>query len=192
MKILNFAMLICMSALLMTSCKKEVEGCTDPKADNYDSEATVSVDNCTYQKRFAGDYSCDFNCPGNFAGLFQTADMTISELAVKTEVNIVIQATIGPILVKGTIISSDSLRVDQTLDNLEVVPEIFQPGAGTTPIKASGTVKSTIGISADNKIISGVLDLTMTNKEPVTIGGFPLPAGFLVLTDKCDFTGTKK
>lgn len=192
MKILNFALLLCISVFLLSSCKKEVEGCTDPKADNYDSEANVSVDNCTYQKRFAGEYTGAFECQGNFAGLFQSADLTISELAVKTEVNIVIQATIGPILVKGTIISSDSLKVDETLDNLEVVPEIFQPGAGTTPIKAIGTVKTTMGISADNKVISGVLDLTMTNKEPVTISGIPFPAGVLKLSDKCAFTGTKK
>lgn len=192
MKIQNVALLFMLVTILFTSCKKDVEGCTDPKADNYNADANVSSDDCTYQKRFAGTYDCTFGCKGTLSGVFQTAEMTISELAVKSEVNLIIQSTIGPIPVKGTIIPTDSVKVDQTLDNLEVVPEIFFPGTGTTPIKVTGTVKTTLGVSDDNKKVSGIIFLTLANKEPVIVSGIPFPAGTLQLSDSCDFTGNKR
>ncbi|MBK6364280.1 MAG: hypothetical protein IPF52_12610 [Saprospiraceae bacterium] len=193
MNINRFFILIFFASLIFSSCKKEVEGCTDTLADNYDAEASVSKpEDCTYQKRFTGDYTCTFGCKGSLAGVFQSADMNVSELAVKSEVNMIIQSTIGPIPVKGTIISKDSVKIDAVLDNLEVVPEIFFPGTGSTPIKATAVIKSTLAISSDNKVLSGPIKMSMSNKEPVVISGIPIPAGTLKLDDTCDFTGTKK
>ncbi|MFZ1704141.1 MAG: hypothetical protein WAT79_07330 [Saprospiraceae bacterium] len=192
LRLSKFALMFGMIIFLFASCKKDVEGCTDVQADNYNADANVSTSTCTYQKRFTGDYDCTFGCAGTLAGVFQTAEMNVSELAVKSEVNLIIQSTIGPIPVKGTVISKDSIKIDAVLDNLEVVPEIFFPGTGTTPIKVSGTVKSTLGISSDNKKIAGILELTLANKEPVTVSGIPFPAGTLKLTDSCDFEGTKR
>ncbi|MBK6784936.1 MAG: hypothetical protein IPG79_15145 [Saprospiraceae bacterium] len=59
------------ASFIFSSCKKEVEGCTDTLADNYDAEASVSKpEDCTYQKRFTGDYTCTFGCKGSLAGVF--------------------------------------------------------------------------------------------------------------------------
>ncbi|MBK8620383.1 MAG: hypothetical protein IPN79_01145 [Saprospiraceae bacterium] len=184
-----FVFLIILTA---TSCKKEVEGCTDTAADNYNADASVSTNTCTYQKRFTGEYSCVFNCSGTLASVFQTADMTVSDLAVKSEVNLIIQSTIGPIPVKGTIFTKDSISIDAILESIEVVPEIFYPGSGTTPILARGTIKSKLGISSDNKTLSGKLNLSMENKDAVVISGIPIPAGTLKLDDQCAFVATKK
>ncbi len=50
MKKLNSLLFLALTAILIsfTSCKKE-EGCTDPNATSYDSEAEVDDGSCTYQ-----------------------------------------------------------------------------------------------------------------------------------------------
>lgn len=41
-----FCFAICL--ITITSCKPDVEGCTDPKGDNYNPQATVEDSSCTY------------------------------------------------------------------------------------------------------------------------------------------------
>ena len=48
MKTINFFSLVLTSALLLSSCSKETEGCTDPIASNYDSEASIDNGTCIY------------------------------------------------------------------------------------------------------------------------------------------------
>jgi hypothetical protein len=181
--------------LLITGCKKDPEitrGCTDSLADNYNSKATEDDGNCTYQKRFLGAYAGAFSCTDAFAAVFSMADMQIDERLSKTELTMTIQSTIGPLIVLGKIISKDEIEVDQVLENLSVIPEDIIVGGGTTPVLCRGEVKSILKISTDNKTLTGDLNLKLTNSEPIVIGGFPLPAGFVNLTDKCAFVGSKK
>jgi hypothetical protein len=181
--------------VINTGCKKDPEitrGCTDSLADNYNSKATEEDGNCTYQKRFLGSYTGAFSCDDAFAAVFSMADMQIDERLSKTELTLTIQSTIGPLIVLGKIISKDELEVDQVLENLSVIPEDIILGGGTTPVLCRGEVKSILKISTDNKTLTGDLNLKLTNSEPIVIGGFPLPAGFVNLTDKCAFVGSKK
>jgi hypothetical protein len=51
-----FASLLFVSASV-TSCKKDVKGCTDEIAENYSADATVDDNSCTYfADRFTGNY----------------------------------------------------------------------------------------------------------------------------------------
>ncbi len=100
-KFLSFILII---GLVFSSCKKDpetVSGCTDPLGDNYNAEATIDNSSCTFQKRFLGDYTGLFNCAGTFKAVFSMADLSITELIKKDEVNIIIQSTIGPFTCYG-------------------------------------------------------------------------------------------
>lgn len=169
------------------SCKKETTGCLDPKSDNYNAEATVDDNSCTYQKRFSGDFQGTFDCEGLFKTIFTTADVNITELPVKSEVNIIITTTIGPLPVKGIIVHKDSIAVDATLPNLEITPEDIFAGAGTDKIKVTGRVITKLYVSNDNNKLSGPLVLKLILQEPLLI--FPAGSEF---TDNCAFEATRK
>lgn len=61
----GFVLCLCLG-LVMSSCgDDDVEGCTDPNAENYNPDATVSSGDCTYARdKFIGDYLGSFICPG--------------------------------------------------------------------------------------------------------------------------------
>jgi hypothetical protein len=48
-KTLSIAAIMLLSASTFTSCKKEVSGCTDLDATNFNSSATLNNGSCTYQ-----------------------------------------------------------------------------------------------------------------------------------------------
>ncbi|MFZ1748738.1 MAG: hypothetical protein WAU01_01030, partial [Saprospiraceae bacterium] len=145
---------------------------------------------CTFQKRFLGDYAGQFTCKGPFAAAFSMADLSITELIKKDEVNIIIQSAIGPLPVMGKL-TKDTVTVDATLTNLSIKPSDILAGAGDTPIKADGKVSTKLFISADNKKLTGDLKITITTKEPLAVAGLTIPAGF-ELKDDCGFVGIKK
>lgn len=183
--------ILCLITLL--SCDKDPEvisGCTDPLGDNYNAQASTDDASCTYQKRFLGDYNGEFGCKGTFATVFTMAQLSITELIKKDEVNIIIQTTIGPLPVKG-ILTKSTVIVDATLTNLKIKVGDVVPGAGDTQVLVDGKVKTTLNISNDNKILTGIIQLELVTKEPATIGFITLPAGYK-LADECDFKGTKK
>lgn len=191
---IKLSCLVFILGIVFTSCKKDPEvisGCTDPLGDNYNAEATIDNNSCTYQKRFLGDYTGEFACKGPFAAVFSMADLSITELIVKDEVNIIIQSTIGPLPVMGKLTSKSEITVDATLANLKVKAGDVIAGGGDTQVLCDGFVKTVLTISDDNKKLTGNLNLKLVTKEPVVIGGFPIPAGFS-LSDDCAFTGTKK
>lgn len=192
-KNLKFLFIMLVVGLVFSSCKKDpetVSGCTDPLGDNYNAEATIENNTCTFQKRFLGEYTGLFNCAGTFKTVFSMANLSITELIKKDEVNIIIQSAIGPLPVMGKL-TKNEVTVDATLMNLKVKAGDVVAGGGDTEILCDGTVKTVLTISADNKTLTGNLNVKLVTKEAVMIGVFPLPAGF-TLSDDCAFTGTKK
>lgn len=191
--ILNFALLVFVFSLVLTSCKKDPEtttGCNDSTADNYNASATVDDGSCTYQKRYLGEYTGDIKCPGSFSAVFSMADLSLAETIDKNTVNITIQTTIGPIPVLGKITKSE-LDVDALITDISIKPSDVIAGASDTPIKADAEIKSLLTLSLDGKVLTGLLKIKLITKEATIISGFPIPAGF-TLSDECPFTGTKK
>jgi hypothetical protein len=177
--------------VIIPSCKKEpVTGCTDPLGDNYNASAEVSDNSCTYQKRFIGEYAGQIACKGYFKSAFTMANLSINELIKKDEVNIIISSTIGPLPVLGKI-SKDTVFVDQLLTGLKINLKDLFPIPTDQQVDADGRIKTKLGISPDNKKISGLLEISLIPKTTIDILGFPIPAG-TPISDKCDFVGTKK
>jgi hypothetical protein len=119
------------------------------------------------------------------------AQVSITELIKKDEVNIIIQSTIGPLPVPGKLTKSEVV-VDALLPNIKVKVGDVVPGAGDTQVLCDGKIKTTLTISADNKKLTGLIKLELITKEAFLFGGvLPIAAGYS-LADECDFVGTKK
>jgi hypothetical protein len=191
MRHLTLFVLVALMTASFTSCNKDKSGCTDPKADNYDVNATVSDTVCTYQKRFVGDFSGQIGCKGLFKTAFTMADMTIEELINRKEVNIIIQSTIGPLPVRGIITSTNSMKVDATLTGIRINLKTLSALAPDKEIDAHATIKSDLTISDDNKTLTGLLKIALIPQETFSILGLAFPANNPI-PDECDFTGTRK
>lgn len=183
-------------SLIAVSCKKEpentdVSGCTDIDADNYNANATIDDNSCTYQKRFLGNYDGNFACAGLFSAVFTNAEFAITELINKTKVNMIIQTNIGPLPVEATIIGKDSLDINSTLSNISINIQDIIPGGPEGTVLTDGQVISGLKMSSDAKELTGNLNISLTLKESVIVNGFPLPQGFKI-EDTCAFIGSKK
>ncbi len=184
---LKFLSFILITGLVFSSCKKDpetVSGCTDPLGDNFNAEATIDNNTCTFQKRFLGDYTGQFNCAGTFKAVFSMAELSITELIKKDEVNITIQSTIGPLPVMGKIIDN-KLVVDATLKDLPISARDINPQLPDIQLIATGIVTTTLSLDNTNKILTGSMKLTLNATSPPEYA-------FLSLSDTCELTATKK
>jgi len=50
---------VILNVATLNSCKPDIEGCTDPKADNYDAFATIDGENCVYDGVLGGTGGTD-------------------------------------------------------------------------------------------------------------------------------------
>lgn len=185
--ILNYSFIVIVFSLVFVSCKKDPEtttGCNDSTADNYNVSATEDDGSCTYQKRFLGEYAGSFDCKDAFAAIFNTADIIIEERISKSEVLITIKSSIGDLPVLG-IIKRDSLFVDATLTDLKIQANDINSQFPEIEIIANGSVKTTLLISSDNKILSGDLYLTLKPTSPIEYS-------LITLSDVCGLVATKK
>ena len=60
---MKYLLLLVVAGVTLFSCKPDIKGCTDPKADNYDAYATVEDSACVYDGVLIG--SGDPGGPGN-------------------------------------------------------------------------------------------------------------------------------
>jgi hypothetical protein len=85
-----FALFLGIVLVAVPSCKKDVEGCTDPDAENYNAEANIDNGGCTYARdKFLGAYNVNENCT---SGTFSYA---ISVIASTTETNGIVISNFG-------------------------------------------------------------------------------------------------
>lgn len=169
-------LLIAFLSITVESCKKEVEGCTDKDAVNYNAEATVST-SCTFERdKFIGTYVGSLSCPNPLlASISGTTTFTIDESIAggKNDVVINITTTTGLVVpVTGTC-EGDKVVINTTLKGVSVtVPSL---GVIVADIIAKGEATYT----ESNKTLAGPLNLTITYSG-------------LEIADICGFTGTKQ
>jgi hypothetical protein len=200
MRHFKFSMIaITLLTLLNFSCKKEVEGCLDKKADNYNPNATINVDckftgctdkeaenydiqanvsgNCIYARdKFIGKYDGTLACPGtNLGFLSGMTTFTIDEdiAGGKNSVNVLVKTTSGlTVPVKG-VCKNNVLSLDTDVKGVTVTV-----GGLTTvvDVKAVGDII----FDPTAKTLTGPLKLDVTS---LILG---------TLSDSCSFTGKKQ
>jgi hypothetical protein len=180
---------------LLASCKKDVEGCTDPKAANYNPDATVGV-NCKYngctdkdaenydaqanvstecvyaRDKFIGSYAGTLTCPGSLSLLTGATTFTIDENIAggKNDVNVLITTSTLTVPIKG-VCSGNIITIDADLKKVTIPTPL---GSVEADIKAKGVVT----FDAAKNEISGPLTLTTVSV-------------FGTVADTCPFFGKK-
>lgn len=169
-----FFLLVAMVSVSIVSCKKDVEGCTDKDAENYNADATVST-NCTYARdKFIGNYVGTLNCPTSLTAISGSTTFSIDENLTggKNDVTILITTNTGLIVpVTGTC-TDDKVSINTTLQGVQITLMGLPITADITAVGEATYVDST-------KKIEGPLNIT------VLAFGTPI-------ADICAFSGTKQ
>ena len=170
-KFFSYLPIVIATALITTfaSCDDKTQGCTDPEAENYNSEATSNDGTCIYARdKFVGEYSGNLNCLGV---------LSVS-LNGETTFNID-ESSSGVDKVDITIMTEPILRLEGTINGdvmtiRDTIPDITADPFGTFNLIASG-------------------DLTITNQEMNIAGtlNVVIQSG-LTISDNCEIEGMKK
>lgn len=176
-------MAFAVSSISMTSCGDDepeiINGCTDPKGDTYNPNATDDDGSCTYFDLYVGTWTGVFSCPGALMAFFTSANLQISEGVSATNdlVSVLVLSTAltTPVPTVGTITNSN-LTITQSLTgvSIDLLPNIDGPEVWNINVNGS------LNLSADGNTLSG----------NVTIG-LVAPAFGVDLTDTCTYTATK-
>lgn len=154
-KIISIFLYLFFCVVIISGCKKEVEGCTDVESENFNAEATINV-GCLYARdKFIGSYKGTLTCPGALSIINGETTLAIDEdiAGGKNDVTVVITTTSGlTIPIKG-ICKDDKLSIDA------VVKDVTVTILGS-PQKMDIIAKGSVTFKEVDKSLDGVLTLT--------------------------------
>lgn len=154
-KINSLFLMLFLGTVIISSCKKEVEGCTDVESENFNAEATINS-GCVYARdKFIGSYKGTLTCPGVLSLINGETTLTIDEdiAGGKNDVTVVITTNTGlTIPIKG-ICKDEKLSIDA------VVKDVTITILGS-PQKMDITAKGSVNFKEVDKSLDGVLNLT--------------------------------
>jgi len=164
--------------MLLNSCgDDDITGCTNPMAENFNSEATISGDCVFARDKFLGTYMGSLTCPGQLTSLtndsitFSVIEGLDPDITGDIILEIVVDGT--PLPIAGQV-DGNVLSLMQNLRNVSVPTPI---GDVMGDVDAVGTAM----VSADEMTLNGNLSLD------VAVAG-----GILNLTDNCTILGMKQ
>ena len=182
---LTFAMMaLAVVSFTLTSCGDDepeiINGCTDPRGDNYNPDATDDNGTCTFFDLYVGNWTGTFTCPGPLAQLFTSADLQVSEGVSPTndlvQVLVLSTALTTPVPTVGTITNS-TLSIEQSLSGISIDLIELVPGPEVWDISVNGT----LDLSADGNSLDGTVTISLQ-----------APALMLDLTDNCTYSAMKQ
>ncbi len=183
--------------ITVLSCKKddvdenkEIVGCTDPAADNYNASANKDNGSCAYQNRFVSQYNINVACDQSSA-LFSDAVLEIKPGISKNQIGFYITSSSTNIQFFGKVISKDSVVVDTLIPDFKADLKNIVPLATESKIiKVDLGIKSRFGLSKDIKAMEGPMKLKLISKDTIEYQGLKIPP--ITLDDNCNLKATKK
>ncbi|HRO09431.1 MAG TPA: hypothetical protein PK047_11235 [Saprospiraceae bacterium] len=193
----NLLAIFLISGILLSGCKKdpeddikEISGCTDPAADNYNAQATIEAKNCIYQNRFSGKYNINVACDQSSA-LFSDAQLEIKPASNKDQIAFFITSSSTDIHFLGRIISKDTVVVDTLIPNFKADLKNLIPLATESKIITVDLgIKSKFGLTKDIRNLDGDMKLKLISKDTVEYNGLKIPP--ITLDDNCTLKATKQ
>ena len=173
---------IILTGMVFTSCgEDDVEGCTDPAAENYNAEATVDDGTCTFaSEKFLGNYTGTLGCAGILAAISTDSlafSIANSPSGVTNELLVVLESGAAAGVGIVATASGNTLTVDNyMLDDLPL--DLTGDGNGNM---TDLTIDGSLTISGNT--LDGSLTLSITDAN---VPGLPYP-----LVDTCPISGTK-
>lgn len=158
-------------ALTISSCNKDIEGCTDAESENYNPDANIDNNSCVYARdKFIGSFLGALDCQAPLPNS-EGFTITFSEgLNAKNTVEISFQNTAAPLPVLAGTVEGDKVIIAETQTSIAIDP--------TNP-----DVKTDLIYSGE-----GVLDSSGTTLTG-TISVFIVPFNQSV---SCDFIAEKQ
>ena len=147
---------------LFSSCKKDIEGCMDVTAENFNADANVDNGLCVYARdKFLGTFAGSLSCQ---APLPNDEEFTISfteSLNDISEVEILIQNTMNPVpvlfgTVNGNLITIQETSASVPLDTLRPNDLIDVVFSGEATLDATET-----NLSGELRILVQVFNQTL-------------------------------
>ena len=159
-----FAIILMSMMIAISSCKKEVDGCTDSSAMNYLSDATSDDGSCIFAYNIAqGVWNITPNCEEYTIPVIGTTislnDQLPETIDVQGAGNNLLYIEIGDTQVSGTIDNDGNITVPEQTVSLDM-------GFGPMDIDVEGN-------GLINTSITGSMDLTYSF-EIEAIPGFPI------------------
>jgi len=160
----TFAIILMSMMIVISSCKKEVDGCTDSSAMNYISDATSDDGSCIFAYNIAqGVWNITPNCEEYTIPVIGTTislnDQLPETIDVQGAGNNLLYIEIGDTQVNGTIDNDGNITVSKQTVSLDM-------GFGPMDIDVEGN-------GLINTSITGSMDLTYSF-EIEAIPGFPI------------------
>lgn len=193
----NLLFLFLLSGLIFISCKKDndddltdIQGCTDPTADNFNASANIDNGNCYYQSRFTSPYEINVACDQSSA-LFSDAVLEIKTDVNKNQIAFYITSSSTNIHFFGKIISKDTVVVDTLIPNFQADLKNIVPLATESKIITVDLgIQSSFSLSKDTRFLEGPMKLKLISKDTVDYQGLKIPP--ITLDDNCTLQASKK
>lgn len=163
---ITFYIIMLIMIMIVSSCKKEIDGCTDSSAMNYSAEATSNDGSCIFAYDIAqGIWYFDSACPdAPFPGI---EDLLPSSVDIEGEGNnllsLTIESPIGEsVTVFSTIDNDGNVNVDEqalfSIDTLGFEVPILVSGNGIITSQDSGDLE--LNYSANAGVFIELFDFT--------------------------------
>ncbi len=169
----------------------EVLGCMDSQAENFDPLANVDSGACVYARdKFFGEYEGSFLCTNDITKGFLSSDSLRFTVSPSLEDDDKSAVLFG-LTIEGFPIDLNASITGNTITINDTFPDF------TIPVESLGNLRGDIiglgsaTLSTDNSMLNGDLRLTILLLEDVNVGGATLFSEGDEIIDNCDLNAIR-
>ncbi len=148
---------------LTSSCKKDIEGCLDAEAENYNPDANVDSGICVFARdKFLGTFVGDLTCQAPLPNA-EAFTITFSEgLTNNAEVEVSFQNTATPIPVLIGRVDGDKIIIDPTSTSVALDPNLPNLKTDLTFSGEATLSPNGIDLSGELRVLINIFGQTLT------------------------------